>query len=160
MGAIAIRRAVAADVDGFVATSTALFAEDAGTRDDTVDLEWPRKYGAQRFNETVGDPNRLTLVAVDEDGPVVGHLSGLLGEATSMRPVRVATLLSLYVRPAHRGSGVGARLVAGFRAWSRDHGMDRMEVTAYAANAGALRFYEREGFVAQSVVLEAKPSRS
>lgn len=158
MGAIAIRRAVAADVDGFVASSAALFAEDAGTRDDTVDIEWPNRYGAQRFSENLGDPKRLMLVAVDESGVVVGHLSGLLGEPTAMRPVRVATLASLYVRPAHRGDGVGARLVAEFRAWSDERGMDRMEVTAYAQNADALRFYQREGFVPQSVVLEARPT--
>lgn len=157
MGAIEIRRAVATDVDGFVSSSAALFAEDAGTRDDAVDLAWPQKYGAQRFTENLGESNRLTLVAVDADDVVVGHLTGLLGEPTAMRPVRVATLLSLYVAPAHRNAGVGARLVATFRSWTRERGMDRMEVTAYAANDGALRFYQRQGFIPQSVVLEAIP---
>jgi GNAT superfamily N-acetyltransferase len=157
MGEILIRRAGRTDVDGFVASSAALFVEDAGLRDDTVDVDWPLKHGAQRFLDTIGDPKRLVLVAVDEDGAIVAHLTGMLGEPTAIRPVRVATLLSLYVRPEHRGNGVGARLVEGFRYWAREKGMDRVEVTAYASNDNALRFYQRQGFLAQSVILEAQP---
>ena len=157
MGEIQIRRASAADVDGFVASSARLFAEDAGTYDDTVDVEWPRKHGAQRFLDGLGDPQRLVLVAVAPPGTVVGHLVGLVSEPTAMRPVRVATLLSLYVFGAHRGGGVGARLVNEFRQWARGRDSDRLEVTAYAGNDGALRFYRRHGFAAQSVLLEALP---
>jgi GNAT superfamily N-acetyltransferase len=157
MGEIQIRPASSADVDGFVASSVRLFAEDAGTYDDTVDVEWPRKHGAQRFLDGLDDPHRLVLVAVVPPGTVVGHLLGLVTEPTAMRPVRVATLQSLYVLGAHRGGGVGARLVNEFRQWARGRDSDRLEVTAYAGNDGALRFYRRHGFAAQSVLLEAIP---
>jgi GNAT superfamily N-acetyltransferase len=157
MGEIEIRRASAADVDGFVASSAVLLAEDAATYDDTVDIAWPRKHGAQRFLDALVDPYRLVLVAVDAQGAVVGHLTGLLSDPTAMRPVRVATLLSLYVFAEHRGCGVGARLVDGFRGWAKQRGMDRLEVTAYANNSDALRFYRRHGFAPQSVLLEAIP---
>lgn len=157
MGEIEIRRAAAADVDGYVASSAGLFAEDAGAHDDTIDIEWPRRHGAQRFLDAIADPYRLILVAVDPSGAIVGHLAGLLTDPTAIRPVRVATLLSLYVFGAHRGAGVGARLVGEFRSWARLRDSDRLEVTAYANNEGALRFYRRHGFVPQSVVLEAMP---
>jgi GNAT superfamily N-acetyltransferase len=157
MGDIQIRAAAAADVEGFVASSAGLFAEDAGTYDDTLDLDWPRRHGAQRFLDGLHDPYRLVLVAVDPPGAVVGHLVGRFSDPTAMRPVRVATLLSLYVFERHRRGGVGARLVYEFRVWARLQGSDRMEVTAYAKNDGALRFYQRQGFAAQSVLLEAIP---
>jgi GNAT superfamily N-acetyltransferase len=157
MGDIEIRRAAAADVDGFVASSAGLFAEDAAAFDDTVDIDWPRKHGAQRFLDAIIDPYRLVLVAIGPTGAVVGHLAGLLSEPTAMRPVRVATLSSLYVYAEHRDAGIGTRLVNEFRSWARLRETDRMEVTAYANNAGALRFYQRHGFAAQSVVLEAIP---
>lgn len=70
-----------------------------------------------------------------------------------MRPVQVATLVSMYVRPAHRGGGLGARLVAQFSAWAKKKGADLAEVTAYSSNADAIRFYERNGFTSQSVTL-------
>lgn len=157
MGDIQIRPATAPDVDGFVASSAGLFAQDAGSYDDTVDIAWPRKYGATRFLEGLADPDRLVLVAVDSAGAVVGHLTGLVAEPTAMRPVRVATLSSLYVFPEHRHAGLGARLVAEFRSWARGRNCDRLEVTAYAANDGALRFYRQHGFAPQSILLEARP---
>jgi GNAT superfamily N-acetyltransferase len=157
MGEIQIRRASAADVEGFVGSSAGLFAEDAGRYDDAIDIEWPRKHGAQRFLDGLGDPNRLVLVAVEPAEGVVGHLTGVLSDPTAMRTVRVAALLSLYVFAQHRRAGVGSRLVREFRSWARQRGSDRLEVTAYAANEDALRFYRREGFVDQSVVLEAIP---
>ncbi|MFL6075941.1 MAG: GNAT family N-acetyltransferase [Mycobacteriales bacterium] len=153
---VRVRVARVEDIPGLVASSAALFAEDAGTRDPTMNVEWPHQHGHLRFTETIGDPDRLILVA-DAAGEVVGHLTGALSEGTAYRPVTVATLASLYVRPTHRSGGVGADLVRAFRDWARDRGADRVAVTAYAANAAALRFYQREGFVPHTVTLETAP---
>ncbi|MFC3347491.1 GNAT family N-acetyltransferase [Streptomyces echinoruber] len=150
--AVVVRRAEHADVDGFVACSSALFAEDAGTRDPSINLDWPRQHGHRRFTTGMDDPNRLLLVA-DCDGEVVGHLVGALGDASAMKPVRVATLVSMYVRPAFRRSRVGGRLVAEFIGWAKGAGAETAEVTAYASNTEAIRFYERNGFAPQSMTL-------
>jgi ribosomal protein S18 acetylase RimI-like enzyme len=152
---VVVRLAVAADVNGFVASSVALFAEDAGDRDDAIDLGclgMARPASVKAIGDQAAPPR-----AADPHRGVVGHLTGFLGEATAMRPVRVATLLSLYVRPEYRRVGLGSRLVDEFRSWARRRHMDRIEVTAYASNDGALRFYRRHGFVAQSIVLETTP---
>ncbi|MCX4744096.1 GNAT family N-acetyltransferase [Kitasatospora sp. NBC_01287] len=149
-----IRPAVAADIPGVVDCSAALFAEDAGTRDPAgVNIDWPRTHGAERFAGTIADPTRLLLVA-EADGEVVAHLAGVLAAASAMKPLASATLLSMYVRPAHRRRAVGARLVAAFRDWAKRQGAARIAVTAYAANDGAIRFYERHGFTPNSVSLE------
>jgi GNAT superfamily N-acetyltransferase len=153
---VRVRVARAEDIPGLVASSAALFAEDAGTRDPTMNVDWPHQHGHLRFTETIGDPDRLILV-VDAGGEVVGHLTGVLNEGTAYRPVTIATLASLYVRPAHRSGGVGADLVRAFRDWARDRGADRVAVTAYAANTSALRFYQREGFIPHTVTLETTP---
>lgn len=70
-----------------------------------------------------------------------------------MRPVKVATLVSMYVLPAHRHGGLGARLATQFFAWAKETGAEPAEVTAYSGNADAIRFYERNGFTSQSVTL-------
>ncbi|MFJ9818533.1 GNAT family N-acetyltransferase [Streptomyces sp. NPDC101151] len=149
---IVIRRAQPSDVEGLVACSSALFAEDAGTRDPSVDVAWPREFGPERFAAAMDDPARLLLVA-ECDGQVVGHLTGAVAEGSAMRPAKVATLVSMYVRPARRSGGLGARLVAGFSAWAKEAGAELAEVTAYSSNADALPFYERNGFTSQSVTL-------
>jgi len=59
--------------------------------------------------------------------------------------------------PSHRGSGVGGRLVAAFHKWATSVGVDRLAVSAYAANDGAIRFYQRHGFVPRTVLLQ-RPS--
>lgn len=149
---ITVRRARADDIPGLVASSTGLFAEDAGTRDPSVDADWPREHAAASFAAALGDPARLVL-AVECAGAVVGHLMGSLTEPTARQPVKTATLISLYVRPVHRGSGTGARLVEAFVRWAREQGAEHAEVTAYAANTDAIRFYERSGFASQALTL-------
>jgi hypothetical protein len=52
-----------------------------------------------------------------------------------------------------RGRGVGARLVEGFADWGRARGAARLQVGAYVANTGALRFYQRHGFAPLSTEL-------
>ncbi|MEV7013863.1 GNAT family N-acetyltransferase [Streptosporangium sp. NPDC051022] len=150
---IVVRPATAADLDGVVACSAALFVEDAGTRDPAVNVNWPREHGPARFAEALNDPDRLVMVA-DDGGRIVGHLTGSLSGPTPMRPVTVATLGSMYVQPAYRGQKIGSRLAAEFRTWAAGHGAQYAGVTAYAGNEAAIRFYQRNGFAMHSVVLE------
>ncbi|MDX3757595.1 GNAT family N-acetyltransferase [Streptomyces sp. AK02-04a] len=152
---VIVRRAEQTDIDGLVARSSALFAEDAGARDPGVDINWPRKHGPQRFSSGLTDPSRLLLVADGDDGEVVGCLAGTLVEPSAMKRVKVATLVSRYVRPAYRRDRIGGRMVDAFRAWAKESGAGSAQVTACATNAEAIRFYERNGFASQSVTLEA-----
>ena len=90
---VVVRRAQPADLAGLVACSSALSAEDAGTRDPAVNVDWPREFGPERFAAGMEDPTRLLLVA-DCGGRIVGHLTGTVAEGSPMRPVKVATLVS------------------------------------------------------------------
>ena len=142
---VTVRRARAEDIPGLVASSAGLFAEDAGTRDSSMNVGWPREHGAGAFAAALEDPARLVL-AVDHAGQVVGHLTGSVTGPTARQPVTTATLVSMYVRFEHRRARAGARLVGEFLDWARGQGAVHAEVTAYAANADAVRFYERGGF--------------
>jgi GNAT superfamily N-acetyltransferase len=149
---LTVRRARPDDIPGLVASSAGLFAEDAGTRDPSVDVGWPLEHGAASFTAALADPARLVLV-VAYDGEVVGHLTGSLAEPSAVRPVKSATLNGLYVGPAHRRTRVGGRLVEEFLAWAGAQGAVQAEAAAYAANPEAIRFYERQGFGAHAVTL-------
>ena len=149
---VIVRRARAEDIPGLVASSAGLFAEDGGTRDRSVNVDWPHEHGAQSFAAALEDPARLVLV-VEHDGQVVGHLMGSVTGPTAKRTVTSATLVSIYVRPEHRRARAGDRLVEEFLDWARRQGAEHAEVTAYAANTDAIRFYERGGFAAMTVTL-------
>lgn len=149
---VIVRRARAEDVPGIVDSSARLFAEDGGPRDPSLNVDWPRLYGPEAFAATLLDPGRLLLAALC-DGEVVGHLSGSMSGPSAMRPVGSATLLALYVRPRHRRARVGARLVDTFLEWAREQDAAHAEVTASAANADGIRFYERESFRPQALTL-------
>lgn len=66
----------------------------------------------------------------------------------------VAELESMFVLDNARCRGVGKHLVDAFLAWCHGRGMQRVSVTAYAANDGAIRFYQRAGFAARQLTLE------
>ncbi len=84
----------------------------------------------------------------------MGHLTGVVAEASAMKPVRVASLVSMYVQPAYRRGQIGGRLIGEFRAWAKEMGAHLAEVTAYSSNTEAIRFYERNGFTSKAVTLE------
>jgi len=149
---VIVRRARAEDIPGLVASSAGLFAEDGGTRDSSVNVDWPREHGARSFAAALEDPARLVL-AVEYVGQVVGHLMGSVTGPTEKRTVTSATLVSIHVRPEHRRARAGDRLVEEFLDWARRQGAEHAEVTAYAANTDAIRFYERGGFALMTVTL-------
>jgi len=60
---------------------------------------------------------------------------------------------TLSVSPQARGSGIGARMIALIREEVERGGYGGLQVTAIAQNAGALRFYEREGFAPEFIHL-------
>ena len=80
----------------------------------------------------------LNLVAVDESGTFVGLAAGIPWEGRTR-------VVSVWVDPACRGSGVGAELVERIAAWSIERGIDCQIETA-PGNDSALRLYRRLGF--------------
>jgi len=55
---------------------------------------------------------------------------------------------ALYVHSAHRGCGIGRRLMAAAAKRARARGCRRVELTVSPRNAAARRFYQGLGFVA------------
>jgi len=147
-----IRRATAVDIPEIVTMADALMREDAGQRDPFANVAWVESEGFEHYGHAIQDPNAACFVA-DRVGETVGFISGRLEEAGTFSLVRGATIGSLFVCSPYRREGIGERLLAAFLNWAREHGAASVTVSAYASNAGALRFYEREGFAPASVTL-------
>ena len=141
------------DIDVLVRLCSALFAEDAGSRDPFTDVGWPGVHGWDHFRSLISRDDACCLLARSGRAPV-GYLAGYVGEPTEIRPVRVAELQSMYVEAGSRGRGVGSALVEEFLAWAGGRMAGRVSVTAYASNDAAVRFYRRSGLGPKSVTLE------
>jgi ribosomal protein S18 acetylase RimI-like enzyme len=110
------------------------FHLDPGTPDavaNRIKRDWVESYLTGRRGEQ--------LLVAEADGAPVGFLAVLRREAT-----RIIDLIA--VDPAHQGRGLGRDLVARFMRDS-EGACERVQVGTQAANLGAIRFYERLGYV-------------
>ena len=74
--------------------------------------------------------------------------AGLLLE-TRRKVCHTATIVGMYVAPEHAGRGIGARLLdACIDAARTDPALEVLYLTVTSTNSGAIRLYERTGFVA------------
>ncbi len=55
-------------------------------------------------------------------------------------------LISMWVAPTHRRTGIGKRLVEAVCDWARSRGANRIVLEVTTTNFPAVRFYERLGF--------------
>jgi ribosomal protein S18 acetylase RimI-like enzyme len=140
------------DIGALVRLRSALFAEDAGSRDPFTDVGWPGVHGWDHFRSLISQNDACCFLARSGRAPV-GYLAGYVGEPTEIRPVRIAELQSMYVEAGCRGRRVGSALVDAFLAWANDWMVGRVSVTAYTSNAAAVRFYERVGLRPKSGTL-------
>jgi ribosomal protein S18 acetylase RimI-like enzyme len=84
------------------------------------------------------------VLAAVEGEHVVGHLQLVDGEIKNMA-----------VDAAHRGRGIGRRLIEAAVDRARAEGRAQLVVATAAADAGNLRFYQRAGFRLRSVERDA-----
>lgn len=89
----------------------------------------------------------VCLVAVDVDGAVCGEIHAK--RETVALFAHVLGGLTVAVHPDHHGRGVGSLLFEALIAWARavEPEIVRIELAAGAGNPGAVRLYERLGFV-------------
>ena len=106
------------------------------------------------FQAYLADPDRVLVVADPGDGARLdGYTMLVLGESTDpdvqaavrLRPT--CELSKCYVRADAHGRGVAAALLARTRDEALAHGAAGMWLGTNIANARAIRFYEKHGFV-------------
>jgi GNAT superfamily N-acetyltransferase len=100
---------------------------------------------AERLGRLLGRDEEVVLVAEVGPGHVVGWLHG--AEQELLESGRRCEILGLVVDGAHRGRGVGRRLVQAAEAWAATRGLDQMAVRSNVARAESHPFYERLGYV-------------
>ena len=96
----------------------------------------------------IASPGRVWLVA-ERDGTVVGyaHAEVQIEPPTAYkRASRTLHVHAIGVTASLRGRGSGGALLAALRRTAAERALVGLTLEVYAFNAGARRFYEREGF--------------
>ncbi|USZ67335.1 GNAT family N-acetyltransferase [Halorussus salilacus] len=103
--------------------------------DDAVS-EW---YAEETMTRIIGDDEQVCLVAVDDDGAVIGFSHGATDNGDG-------DVLRLYVHPDRWNEGIGTDLLAAMEERLREMGAERMQAMVLADNEMGNAFYESHGF--------------
>jgi GNAT superfamily N-acetyltransferase len=99
------------------------------------EMEWLRRVSAWHSERSA------CYIAMEEHLPC-----GIAAGKCDARQPQRAWLLSMWVAPSHRRSGLGIRLVRAVELWAREAGVTELLLMVTSANPAAMRFYERCGF--------------
>jgi GNAT superfamily N-acetyltransferase len=97
-----------------------------------------------RLRDVLAQPGSTVLVAVDEDGAVIGYGHVFGAHRVDANPF--AEIGALVVDETRRSRGTGAALVAAMEAWAIEQGFREMRVRSNVVRERAHAFYDRLGF--------------
>lgn len=90
------------------------------------------------------------VMVAEMNGAIVAYCTTVFGkgfdERPEPRPANPAVLSQLYCTQATVGMGLGAALMEDCLAQARRRGCDAVQLSVWAENRGAQRFYQRYGF--------------
>jgi len=147
-GAVEIRRATAADVAAVARLNGDVQRLHAAAHGD---LFKPADEGdeiAAWFAATLVKPGAHLLIGT-VDGEVVGYIYGVAmpyQENPFRYPLAIGLVDQLSISPAFQRRSYGEALLDALLAIFRDAGVTRVELSVWAFNETARRFYERRGF--------------
>jgi ribosomal protein S18 acetylase RimI-like enzyme len=152
-----IRKAKIEDLKIIQELSHQLFIHDENS-DSTLNMNWSfEEAGESYFKNVIGSENGLCLIA-ELNGEIVGYLIGEMLKTYPYRKIKkISELGNIFITEIFRSQRIGEGLFEEFVKWSKEKGVERIKVSAYSENIGAIGFYKRIGFVPFTTVLEYKP---
>jgi ribosomal protein S18 acetylase RimI-like enzyme len=114
----------------------------------------PTAFGSTYARESEFSDHEWIARAARVDGEkAIGFLAmdgreacGVVAAFIDREDPQVATLVSMWVAPTHRRSGVGRLLVEAILDWAATRDVTTVRLQVTSNNDGAQRFYERLGF--------------
>ncbi len=137
-----VRRAEPTDAGALVELANAVGSEPEGWLITTSN--WRSAGDERRYLKSIRRyPHAAVFVAEGPEG-IIGRLS--VGRDPHPASHHVADL-GLMVAVGHRRRGVGWALLDAAVGWARTQGVEKLELHVFPHNEGAIRLYERFGFV-------------
>jgi GNAT superfamily N-acetyltransferase len=143
-GDITMRRAGFSDIARLCELLGCLFGQEAEFKPDA-------QRQAEGLRLILDNPETGRIHCALADGVVVGMVSILFTVSTA-EGGRAALLEDMVIHPDWRGMEIGVRLLDAAIQEAREAGCLRITLLTDATNAGAMRFYERAGFIRSPMV--------
>jgi GNAT superfamily N-acetyltransferase len=97
-----------------------------------------------RLETLLSEREHALLVAEADEGQVVGWAHGLARKLLIHDPhIEIGGLV---VDEAHRGRGIGEKLLAGIEEWARERGIEAVFLRSNIVREEAHKFYEKVGY--------------
>lgn len=142
---VRVRPAERADVPALVSLTQSVDVS-SGVFSGRPLLDSTAEHLAVRFARTISEGLRTLLVAVDDDGDVVGMLVARHDEIGAIDLTPVLHVTHLMVGPSQRRRGVGRLLLAAAVHVADERGLDHVLATAGSGSREANRYLARVGF--------------
>ncbi|MGZ8593967.1 MAG: GNAT family N-acetyltransferase, partial [Actinomycetota bacterium] len=107
----------------------------------------------EKYREAMNNADSMVLVAVDDEGEVVGMAYGESRTPSRFSDERALELSGVVVRGGYRGRGVGRELVEEAARFAKEREIAWIELKTFAPNRGAMEFWVNLGFEARVVQL-------
>jgi GNAT superfamily N-acetyltransferase len=111
------------------------FGSTYARESEFTDADWHKRAANLNTERSVG------YLAMNE-GNYCGIAGAFLDEQNPLR----ADLVSMWVAPAARRTGVGGALIDAIRSWSKLRGAYKLRLMVTSENHSAIKFYEGMGF--------------
>ena len=111
-------------------------------------------YPQERFDDCIAK-RRLYVAKIE--GNVMGYALLITRDSNhhGMVPRRVMEIQEFAVHEAATGHGIGTEMMADIRALAKAFRCTNLKLNVYPQNDGAIRFYERNGFMIRSIDMQA-----
>ena len=134
LGAVVIRRAVAADEDGILRCLAAAFQK------------YRADYTAEAFADTVLNPELLAARLQHMQVLVAVSPEGIVGTVAASSTADDGHLRGMAVLPDRQGSGLASKLLHAIETWLGDNGCKVVTLDTTLPLKAAIRFYEKSGY--------------
>lgn len=109
------------------------------------------------LKHTIQSKDARVLLALDEQGTIVGTISGHVFDKPAVNISRVGVLYSLWVHAAHRRQGIGLQLLNTLEAQLIEKGAQAFQVGWDVGNDNAAAWWQRRGYLSYEVIASKIP---
>ena len=154
-----MRKLTEADYDQVLELYAALDELHVQARPDFfVHRDREEVYPKDAFIHNLACSDELQLGAF-HDKQLVGLVRATLWEESGMvKGLKSVCLDDVYVLPAYRRRGIGAKLFNEVETWAKEQGAVRLDLYTWGFNKGAIAMYQAMGMTPQRYVFEKKLS--